>query len=355
VAVSQELVWLINQIRNTSLPRERLRLLALGWRTLRGLSTADRIAVARELGFDGAEQLVEQLARRGGASPSLLLQALESLKSADPDRIGDLVRALTDPDQRAGSADRLMDAAADWLEEEVALAEAADRDELPGGELEDIEQPVIEVQPLPPPAPPEVVDVQPPVDVVHEERAAVEAVEVDDEETADEAAPAPTVDEGEAPEHPRVPDTNEKVREAVVEEPLVLAEERVVTRSAPDLESVTVTLAAATRLGSRFRVLAESVDDLEGASVGLLDAVVEAFPSGWARRRAIEVLLRAGVPRALGDALELISNLERPSERMWALTTLATSRDLNKDERDAVIAAASSPSFRRRLRLRLSL
>jgi len=93
MAVSQELVWLINQIRNAPSPRERLRLLALGWRTLRGLSAADRLAVARELGFDGAERLVEQLAKRGGASPSLLLRALESVASADPEQVNDRIES----------------------------------------------------------------------------------------------------------------------------------------------------------------------------------------------------------------------------------------------------------------------
>ncbi len=353
MAVSQELVWLINQIRNTPLPRERLRLLALGWRTLRGLSPADRIAVARELGFDGAEQLVEQLARRGGASPSLLLQALESLKSADPDRIGDLVRGLTDPDRRADTADGLMDAAADWLEAGAVIAGAAEPEGPGAVEPREIEEAAIEVKP--PPPPPAVAEEEPPLHVGEEKHAAVEVVEGVEERTAGHAGAAPTIDEADAPERPRVADESEKLRETVVDEPPAPWEGRVVTLSDPDLKSVAATLAAVTALTSRFRVLAERVEDLEGASARQLGEVIELFPSGWARRRAVEVLFRAGIPRSLEAALELVLQLERPSERMWALSTLAACRELNTDERDAVIAAASSPSFRRRLRLRLSL
>jgi hypothetical protein len=353
MAVSQELVWLINQIRNTPLPRERLRLLALGWRTLRGLSPTDRIAIARELGFDGAEQLVEQLARRGGASPSLLLQALESLKSADHDQISEFVRGLTDPDQRAGTADRLMDAATDWLEEEAAIAGAAEPEELGEGEPPEIEEAVIQAKP--PPPPPAVEGKEPPLQVGEVKHAAVEVVEGVEESTAGHAEAAPTSDEAEAPEPTPVPEDDEEAWAPVVEEPPAPPKDRSVAPAAPDVGSVAATLAAVTPLTSRFRVLAEVVDDLEGADAKQLGAVIEFFPPGWARRRALEVLLRAGIPGELEAALELVSKLERPSDRMWALSTLAACRELNTDERDAVIAAASSPSFRRRLRLRLSL
>ena len=72
MTVSQELVWLINQIRNTPSSRERLRLLALGWRTLRGLSPADRLAVARELGFEGVVVAVENLGDVGATWPPVM-------------------------------------------------------------------------------------------------------------------------------------------------------------------------------------------------------------------------------------------------------------------------------------------
>jgi hypothetical protein len=273
--------------------------------------------------------------------------------SAAPDRIGELVRGLTDPDQRAGTADRLMDAATGWLEEEAAIAGAAEPEELGEGEPLEIEEAVIQAKP--PPPPPAVAEKEPPLDVAQEEHAAVEVVEGVEESTADHGKAAPTTDEAEAPEPTPLPEDDEEGWRPVVEEPPAPPKEMSIMPAAPDVGSVAAALAAVTALTSRFRVLAEVVDDLEGASARQLGEVIELFPSGWARRRAIEVLFRAGVPRRLGAALELVSQLDRPSERMWALSTLVTTRDLDDDERDAVIAAAISPSFRRRLRLRLSL
>jgi hypothetical protein len=60
---------LLHEMRSTASPIERLKLLARGWRSVRALSADDRRSLARELGFDGAEQMIDQLARRGGLSP----------------------------------------------------------------------------------------------------------------------------------------------------------------------------------------------------------------------------------------------------------------------------------------------
>jgi hypothetical protein len=358
MTVSQELVWLINQIRGTPSLRERLRLLALGWRTLRGLTAADRLAVARELGFDGAEQLVEQLAKRGGASPSLLLEGLDALKSADSDEVSGLVRGLTEPDRRADTAERLMDAAAGWLSEEAAIAEAAEAAESDGpseGEPTEFDEPVVEVRPPPPlpPPPPEVVEVELPRDVVPKDEPHVEEIDVGEAELVDDGEAAPTVEE-EAPEPPPVAEDREEVPAPVVVMQSVSPQEEAVEPPAALVESAAARLAAVASLGSRFRVLAGIVDELEDTGAHTLDPVVDLFPEGWARRRAIEALLRAGVPGEVGEALALISKLARPSERMWALSTLAMSRELDEDEREAVIAAAGSPSIERRLRRRLA-
>ena len=94
MSVPEELVWLIAQLRGTASRRERIRLLARGWRTLRDLSPADRIAVAHELGFDGAESLVEQLSRRGGTSPAAVLELLERAQAGED--FDALVKEYTD-------------------------------------------------------------------------------------------------------------------------------------------------------------------------------------------------------------------------------------------------------------------
>ena len=85
-----------------------------------------------------------------------------------------------------------------------------------------------------------------------------------------------------------------------------------------------------------------------------LRSVVEAFPDGWARRRALVELLRTGVPPALGDALGLVEVLGSERDRLWCLGTLAENRRaLNPQDRETLLAAAPSPTARRRLERQL--
>jgi hypothetical protein len=103
-----------------------------------------------------------------------------------------------------------------------------------------------------------------------------------------------------------------------------------------------------------LRLLTASVDRFEDAGIDELSAVLECFPAGWARRRALQRLLEAGVPRSVVDAVELLGMLQRPSERLWAATTVGATRRLDESERDALLAAVPSPALRRRLTRRLA-
>jgi hypothetical protein len=100
--------------------------------------------------------------------------------------------------------------------------------------------------------------------------------------------------------------------------------------------------------------LAASARRLDEAGIEELAAVLECFPAGWSRRRALERLLAAGVPRSTPDAITLLELLPRPSERLWAATTLAASRPLDDGERAALLAAVPSPALRYRLERRLA-
>jgi len=103
----------------------------------------------------------------------------------------------------------------------------------------------------------------------------------------------------------------------------------------------------------RLRRLAASAGRLDEAGIEELGAVLECFPAGWARRRALQRLLEAGVPRSTSEAIALLELLPRPSERLWAATTLAATRRLDESDRDALLAAVPSPALRRRLARRL--
>ncbi len=88
-------------------------------------------------------------------------------------------------------------------------------------------------------------------------------------------------------------------------------------------------------------------------STAELRGVLEVFPDGWARRRALSELIEAGVPAATADALSLMDVLTVPADRAWCLGTLADRASLTPGDRSALLLAAGTPAVRRRLGLRL--
>jgi hypothetical protein len=112
-------------------------------------------------------------------------------------------------------------------------------------------------------------------------------------------------------------------------------------------------LAAVHVLTSRFRLLRRRMDETRRLSPADLRGILEVFPDGWARRRALLELMAAGVPERTADALSLVEALQSPGDRSWCLRALADGRTLSADEQSALLQAAPNPSGRRRLELRL--
>jgi len=360
VPVSDDLVWLIGQLRTTASRRERLRLLARGWRTVRDLSPTDRLAVAKELGFDGAEQLVEQLSRRGGASPAMVLELLEQAEAASPEEIAAIMRDASNPEGRRSLGERFLNAAKHWVADleswedpqtstdqdsgptdvedaevhdqpetftpvmEEALADDATgvwEPEFPGegfeqeSELgaEDVKEPEGVI--LPPPPPP------PPADSLPADKEAV-----DDEQPTKEVDETP--DFVAEPQPSDEPDDAEEFDVGVLLDRL--EESSSMVRRLRELREVAFSLAAADRLE--------------------VQAVLMVFPDGWARRRALESLFRAGVPRGFETAMTLVDQIEDPAQRAWALSTLAATRSLNQSQIEEILTMPVSPAFRRRMK-----
>jgi hypothetical protein len=114
-------------------------------------------------------------------------------------------------------------------------------------------------------------------------------------------------------------------------------------------------LAEATSLTGRFHLLQRHLKEARGLSGEELRPVLEVFPDGWARRRALLELLRSGAPAALQDALGLVEALSAERDRAWCLGALADDRDLSRHDRKSLLAAVSSLSSRYNpLRRRLS-
>ncbi|HYN20407.1 MAG TPA: hypothetical protein VE078_05575, partial [Thermoanaerobaculia bacterium] len=112
-------------------------------------------------------------------------------------------------------------------------------------------------------------------------------------------------------------------------------------------------LAAVHVLTSRFRLLRRRMDETRRLSPAELRGILEVFPDGWARRRALLELIAAGIPERSADALSLVDILQSPGDRSWCLGALADRRALSAEEKNALLQAAPNASGRRRLELRL--
>ena len=361
MAVSDELVWLLHQIRSSSSPIERLKLLARGWRSVRELSADDRRRLARELGIDGAEELVEQLARRGGTSPSNLLSMLHRAEQADPATVLDTIRGLGEPERRRAAAGELLDTAAGILVDDEAQPAHApgapgvstDKVAAEHGPPSPSPQVPVRQEPAPPAAP-----------TADSERGKPSRAPRADAREAGAAGPgAASVRPPEAPARRRPSDVAEKpvTRAAPEAGPRrARGDRRPAERAAspaphpPAGAGLAMQLGAEGSLLRRLRRLAAAADRLDEAGIEELGAVLECFPAGWARRRALQRLLEAGVPRSTSDAIALLELLPRPSERLWAATTLAATRRLDDQDREALLAAVPSPALRCRLGRRLA-
>jgi len=364
MSVPEELVWLIAQLRGTASRRERIRLLARGWRTVRDLSPADRIAVAHELGFDGAESLVEQLSRRGGTSSAAVLELLERAEDAGPEQIVTMMQDLTDPEGRRSMGDRILTAAKTWvadLESWEGGAEAGEDAEtaeevvqpntavvadgahssgsentelpvpaespLPHTTRQDPVENVLDLKPIAIPEGFEGVDDREVSPVPLPVGVAADQVEAESESKTEEPEP------GAEPPEER-PQTQQKV-------PSV--------RHNIDVGGVVRRIDGCPSVTRRLKKLTELAPELVDVDLAGLSSVLELFQDGWARRRALESLFRAGAPSTLDVALALTATLSDGAQRMWALSTLVSTRDLTSDEMEAVLPLATSPVLRRRI------
>ncbi len=330
MTTSAQIVSLIKQIRGTSSTLQRMKLLALAWRTLRGLSRTDQLAIAKEIGLSGAEQLVEKLADRSGISPSDLLAVLRQAEIDKHEPVHAVSEVL---------GELLGDAASAAPGDAVAPAAVANDG---GG------RPAL--RPLAPPAGepfPEALEPapmaaastklppfsDPPGRNGPADRSLVQAMPLTQGAEGVDREHAPTA-AGSRPSQPGKCFHEVKT----VAEKALLAD-----------------LAAAGSLLRRLRLLAHRIDEVGGLDSGEQQRLLELFPNGWSRRRAFNQLVRAGTPAKLDEALVLVAEtMEGRSERLWALTTLQQlCRPELEEGRRLLEIAGDDQLLRRRLGLRL--
>ncbi len=357
MAVPPELVWVIERLRSTPSKRERVRLLLQARDVVRAMSPQDRLAVARELGFDGAERFVEGVAGRGGFSAEPWLKMLDEVGEGGDEALG-VVRGLLNPATRGASVSRLLDAASGWVADLDAYRPEPDSDgDTVANEVDERDAGVHGG------------GSDSPID------ADGESLEIDREEPegtnyhVDAEGPEPTRPMA-APAGPPPPGVTVErnppgpagsaepesdgadVEGVEAQKPGVGEEDQAAIPSAK-LDHMITMLDAATHSSRRLAILRSVLGEIAGADAETLEPLLVQFPEGWARRRAVETLFRAGIPKSAAEALELVDLLSRASERLWALTTLAASRELSSDESDRLLAAADSPALARRLSHRI--
>ncbi len=329
MGLPEQLSAMVFELRGAGSPVAKAKALARAWRMVRRLSPVDRTALAKEAGFEGAEDLLESLAaKRGGVAPALMLQFLNSLRDQGGEGLSKILVGLRDPETRDDILLRGADSVA-----EAFVPVVAEEEEIPDRFSDSTDTIAAEPESQVPPPPIEDEEL-----VVA--KTAAEPTEVDHR--------APEADHG-APE--RTPNI---VQEQLQPSPVVAE----TTRAEVEIESAEVgsigveflveDLEAETSLMDRLLCLREAFPALE-AGGGDLGRLVEAFPEGWARRRALVALLEAGLPADVGGALELIAGLERPVDRRWCLGVLADRGDLSDAEAERAIEMADSPTLRRRI------
>lgn len=320
---------MVFELRGAGSPVAKAKALARAWRMVRRLSPVDRMALAEEAGFDGAEDLLENLAaKKGGVAPALMLQFLNNLRDRGDEGLSDVMEGLRNPETR----DDILMRGADAVAEAFVPEEAEDEEVpyLPGDSaVVDTTEPELRMPPLP---------TEPEEPVVTEAVAEPATVDFQAPETEHVAPERP-------PEFCR--DTMEPSQVGAETAPIE-AEAGPAERGSIDVAFLVEDIEAETSLVDRLLCLREAVPALE-AGGGELGLLVQAFPDGWARRRALVALLEAGLPEDFGDALDLIGDLRQPVDRRWCLAVLADRGDLWGAETERALEMADSPTLRRRI------
>lgn len=311
---------LLAQLRGARSPLARVRVVARAWRMLRHLTPQERITVAAQIGLDGADDLVEAIAAHQGTTPPPdLMGAVNNLQKVDPATLKSIATKVRDPRQREKMVGQGLKAL------ESALAG-------PG------------TKPAAPPPPPVIVKPAPPPPAAPAPAAPAPAPPP----PAAPPIPAPIV--AKPPEPPKPP---KPITPPATPTPSAKPAEPPREPAAPARNVLAEGLAAMPALTARFRLLRRRIGEVRRLSPAELRAILETFPDGWARRRALIDLIEAGAPERTADALSLMDALQSPGDRSWCLGTLADARPLSAEERTALLQAAPTAAGRRRLELRL--
>ena len=310
---------LVQGLRATTDPWQRLRLLAEASRALEMLSGERRGALLQRLGLSAAAPLLERLGTVASRSPEDLEAVLRELE-ADPLRLRRWIDGLRSPQQRK-----------ETLEEILATLESSSGSVSTGPPGSG---------PVSPPSPPE-----------HR----VPHPLADDEETgAARPTPVATSSEVPAPEPPpRPPARPAEVADPTPQDSDVSPSDRPVAMAPPLVRTERATAPPRARKetpegrlwepppegGPLHRLLAlRRSAGRRPISPRLVEALHAAFPDGWQRRRAVCALLEEAPALDASSAAALLGSLSQPRDRRWCLSVLTRRHDWSAAERRALAA-----------------
>jgi hypothetical protein len=362
---------LLFELQTARSPLQQAKTMARAWRTIRELSPTDRKLLARHAGFSGAEEMLEGLAtKRGWLAPAALLGALSKARDHDGTSVSAVVAGLRNPEQRVETLARGLGAAADiFLDDGDSESNDTDAELELASALDELQSVQVQVDETP-----------------EEAQASLTAIEIPEQQTSDEdGAEASDHDENQGeygeefepePEDeptlevvpkPPPPPPHQKPRRAdsvdwkrweisvaparpapgvTSEGPSPTSRDTLPTFDAP---AVLAALGAQSTIGSQLSVLRRELAGFSGSSLSTLRQVVDAFPDGWARRRAIAALLEAGIPSHPSEALGLVRCLAREFDRRWCLGILARRGCLRGGLLVQALEMVTSPAGRRRI------
>lgn len=328
---------LLLELRSAKTPLAQAKVLARAWRTLRELSPTDRRLLARHVGFDGAEEMLERLAtRKAGWAPAMLLQVLSNARNTDASTVSEIIEAIGDPDRTEEALGKGADLAAELLTAPESKEGDGEVAEAPGG--------------MPDPASGR--------ESSPEEGPDLLSTREEEEPTDGKEAPGPVADVERVPgpDPAQVIDWNRWDRGDSVHRsaPSALEESQPVAfkvgAGGREPNRLAADLARDPSVLPRLRRLRRELPSLAGADAQALLGVIDAFPEGWARRRALTALLDGGIPADPCEAVELVAACERELDRRWCLGILARREGLEGEALDRAVDLLTSPAARRRLR-----
>ena len=361
--MNDDLSALVFELQRAGSKVDKAKALARAWRTVRGLNKVERRLLAREVGFDGAEELIEGLAGKGQGvfAPAAVLEALGKMRREEGVSLRGFLSDLRDPERR----DDLLVRGIDLVADSVVRPEEADDEavESPahehGLEVDEDDSFVdgagpprggdpVTVPPIPPavPAPTPKPKQQPKPRLKPRPQPRPEPKPEPSPEPVPESAtePEPFAEEPsdwDSMWQPAAPlDTAQVPSSGVIE----------AGPSTPEtgLPSLQGDRGQGSTLG-RLRQFREGLETLRGAGVNRLREALEVLPEPWARRRALVALIDAGLPEHVGAALDLVEDLDREMDRRWCLSALARRGGLSGADLDRALELISSPAARRRV------